>query len=151
MEMIKSISGCVFILIVIDELIHFIWLFVLINKSGEAIAACFLKVCTNFGFPRCIKTDNDKKFHNSFVKAVRLCGNVTYNTTIAHNHHANSIAKCIICNARFVVLKLARKAIGNVKTWDKFVDVAALYMNAKIHSTPCVTPFSFMFGRNPFF
>jgi hypothetical protein len=94
MEMTKSTFGCVFILVVVDELTHFIWLFALTNKFDEAIAACFLKVCTNFGFSRCIKTDNSKEFHNSFVEAVRLCGNVAYDTTIAHNHHANSIAKC---------------------------------------------------------
>jgi hypothetical protein len=68
--MTKSILGYICILVVVNELTCFIWLFALTNKFGEAIAACFLKVCINFNFSRYIKTNNGKRFYNSFVEVV---------------------------------------------------------------------------------
>ncbi len=143
----NSPEGFTTLLVFIDVFSGFVLLFPVKTPSAECIAEKLLQVCTTFGFPAILQSDNGTEFNNKVVEAMSELMKLDRRFIAPYNPRCDGKVERAISVIMSVIKKLLQ---GADHLWPLFCPMAQLCVNNRISSVTQSTPFSLMFAReNP--
>jgi hypothetical protein len=140
-------QGNCYLYVFIDSFTRMVFLFESTEKSAEQMAMFLLRVCSNFGFPSCIKTDQGGEYTAGVIQAFEKFASITHHTILPYNHQANGVVERTNRTVRQTLFKNALQLNNRVRDWDLVVCITQLKINMRIHPQTLSAPFSIMFGR----
>lgn len=137
-------TGINFILILVDVATRFVILRPLMDKTALAVARAVWDICSLFGFPRRIQSDNGREFCNAVIASLESVLGIEHAYITPYNPSANGLAE--------VQVKLAKEALNKmaVERTDaahEYLNGVQFALNAKVSSLTQIAPSSLMFAR----
>lgn len=139
-------DGFTVLLVIMCVFTGFVFLRALKSKDAEEIARVLWDVCSLFGLPKIIQSDNGSEFVNDIIRClVKLIG-VDHRFISAYNARADGKVERAIGTVASIIKKMLH---GTYKYWHLYVSFAQYTFNLKISSLTGSSPFSLMFARAP--
>src|SRR5581483_11289131 len=101
-------------------------------------------ICSDFGLPKIIQSDNGPEFVNAVIRALVKLTGMDHRFISPYNPRTDGKVERSIGTVMSIVKKLLH---GTSNNWNMFVSFAQLSYNNKIASLTNSSPFSLMFGR----
>jgi len=140
----KAYDGNSDLLVIIDLFTSFVIAFPIKDRSAKSVAQKLWHVCSLFGLPSILQSDNGKEFCNSVLKEMVKIMQLDLRYIAPYNPRCDGAVERAVGVISTTIRKLLQ---GADIYWPLFVPVAQMYINNKVHSVTKSTPFSLMFGR----
>lgn len=144
-----STSGNNYILVIVDYFSRFTILRALPDKSPVTIARSLLSVCSLFGWPVRITSDNANEFVGTFIREFLELSGLDRLTSLPYTPTGNSLVESFMGVSKRAIIKSLTHDAAEPESWDLYLDVIQYAMNiqyARLHKSQ---PFSVMFNRAP--
>ena len=138
-------DGSKVLLVIIDLFTSFVMVFPLKDKSAKSVAEKLWWVCSLFGLPSVLQSDNGKEFCNSVVKEMVKIMQIDLRFIAPYNPRCDGAVERAVGVVSTTIKKMLQ---GADIYWPLYCPIAQAYINNKIHSVKKSTPFSLMFGRS---
>jgi hypothetical protein len=139
-----SAKGNKMLLILVDVCTRFVFLVPIPNKEALTVAEELFRIFTLIGFPRILQSDNGKEFVNEVTRIMTTEMGVQHRLVTPYHPRGNGVAENHVKTA----VNIIRKEIRGIKpTWDRYVGMAQLAMNARVVALHNSSPFSLFFAR----
>jgi len=144
-----STSGNNYLLVIVDYFSRFTILRALPDKSPVTIARSLLSVCSLFGWPARITSDNANEFVGTFIREFLELSGLDRLTSLPYTPTGNSLVEAFMGVSKRAIIKSLTHDAAEPESWDLYLDVIQYSMNiqyARLHKSQ---PFSVMFNRAP--
>ena len=139
-----STRGNTYLFVLVDVHSRFVCLRAIPDKRMVTIGSTLFEVCTTFGFPKTIQSDNGTEFVNKVLKHLFTEANIDHRLVTPYHPRANGIAERSVQTTVTAIKKLLD---GVHKDWDTAVPFVQFAMNSKVAAIHKSTPFAVVFGR----
>jgi hypothetical protein len=141
----EAFDGNKVLLVIIDHFTSFVLVFPLKDKSAKSVAEKLWWVCSIFGLPSVIQSDNGKEFCNTVVKELVSLMQVDFRFIAPYNPRCDGAVE----RAVGVVSMMLKKMLHGADIfWPLYCPIVQAFINSKVHTITKSTPFSLMFGRS---
>jgi len=141
----SSPEGFTTLLVFVDVFSGFVLLFPIETTSAKCVAEKLLQVCTTFGFPAILQSDNGTEFTNDVVRELCELMKLDRRFIAAYNPRCDGKVERAIGIVVIIIKKLLQ---GADQYWPQFCPLAQLCVNNRISSVTRSTPFALMFARD---
>jgi hypothetical protein len=140
----KEGNNC--ILVVVDYCTRFIWLRPMADETSESIAKQLLDIFLNYGFPKCVKSDNAKNNKSGFLKELLEKVEIITSNSVPYLPKTNGVVERSIQT----VMKVLKKQLeqNRLEEWDNYLNFISYFINNKFTRVNRSIPFELMFGRS---
>jgi len=142
-----STEGHVALLVVIDVFTGFVVLRPLKDQSAATVARKLWKIFCLIGPPKILQSDNGSEFVNDIIRALVKVTGIDQRLITAYHPQADGKVERAIGSVMMIIKKLLH---GTNQYWPLFVPFAQLTFNSKVSSLTLSTPFSLLFGHEPY-
>jgi RNase H-like domain found in reverse transcriptase/Integrase core domain/Chromo (CHRromatin Organisation MOdifier) domain/Integrase zinc binding domain/Retrotransposon gag protein len=141
----QSHEGYTALVVFVDVFTGFLLCFPIETTSAKCIAEKLWLVCSMFGLPRILQSDNGPEFANQVVQEMTRLMHLDHRFISPWNPRTDGKVE----RANGVVMMVIKKLLqGSDRYWPFFAPLAQFCINSKISSLTQSTPFSLMFGRD---
>ena len=137
-------DGSKALLVLIDLFTSFVIAFPIQDRSAKSVAEKLWHVCSLFGLPSVLQSDNGKEFCNEVVKEMSKIMQLDLRFIAPYNPRCDGAVERAVGVLSTTIKKMMQ---GADIYWPLFVPAAQMHLNNKVHSVTKSTPFSLMFGR----
>jgi len=116
------------------------------SKTADEIALHLFNYISIFGPPRVILSDNGSEFVNSVVAELSHLFGVERAVTSPYHPSANGLVE------RFnqtITAALRAHSYANPARWPSWIDFVLFAYNTRPHSATRISPYAYVFGRDP--
>jgi len=142
----ESYDGYKYLLVIVDLFTSFVIVRPLKDKSANSVADVLWDVFSLFGFPKILQSDNGTEFCGKVVKEIIKLSKIDQRFIAPWNPRCDGAVENAVKIVSQIIFKMLK---GAEKFWNKFINIAQLYCNNKIHSPKASMPFHMMMNRSP--
>jgi hypothetical protein len=137
-------DGSKALLVLVDLFTSYVIAFPIRDRSAKSVAEKLWLVCSMFGLPSVLQSDNGKEFCNEVVREMSKIMQLDLRFIAPYNPRCDGAVERAIGVLSTTIKKMLQ---GADIYWPLFVPAAQMHLNNKVHSVTKSTPFSLMFGR----
>ena len=117
----------------------------LCDQKATTIADAVIKLCSSFGIPDILHSDQGRNFESALFSQVLQVFGIHKTRTTAYHPQSDGMVE------RFnrSLLQLLRCYVDTEDDWERFLPLVLYAYRTAQHSSTGVTPFQLMFGRSP--
>jgi len=142
----RTAAGHHGLLTIVDAASKYAQAYAITSKSALEISQHLFSWISTFGPPRVIVSDNGTEFVNSVVAALSELFGVERAVTSPYHPAANGQVERF--NAT-ITAALRAHSFQNPLRWTEWLQFVLFAYNTRVHSTTDVSPYSYVFGRDP--
>jgi len=141
-----DIHGNRYVLVVKDHYDRVVKLYPTKDRETENYLHCLLLVCSDWGCPRAVRTDNDKAFTSDLCEKLNALLNIRHTVTIPWNPTGNSLVERA---NKELVHKLSLIIFHHevLHSWSRFLPIIQFCMNNTFHRSIGMCPFRLRYGN----
>ena len=115
------------------------------DQKATTIADAVIKVCSSFGMPDVLHSDQGKNFESMLFNQVLQAFGIYKTRTTAYHPQGDGMVE------RFnrSLLQLLKCYVNTEDDWERYLPLVLYAYRTTQHSTTGVSPFQLMFGRPP--
>ena len=115
------------------------------DQKVTTIVDAVIKVCSSFGMPDVLHSDQGKNFESMLFNQVLKAFGIHKTRTIAYHPRGDGMVERFNCS----LLQLLRCYVNTEDDWERYLPLVLYAYRTTQHSTTGVSPFQLMFGRPP--
>ena len=133
------------VLVCVDAFTKWVEVVPLKRHDGICVARAFVDVCSRWGPPRVVRSDNGTEFKNAVMSSVYEAFGVHFCYGAARHPQSQGVAE------RFnqTLLTLVRKVLDEAHDWEQELAMLLYYYRIRPHSATNVSPMEAMVGWHP--
>ena len=118
-----------YILVIKDDLSHYVWLKITDSPTAEFTAKCLLEWYSFIGIPDIHVSDNGSHFKNKIISTLRKLMNTRHHFTHAYSPWTNGTVERVNREILTVLRALCSEFRVNYKEWELLVPVVNFVLN----------------------
>ena len=134
-----------YLLVVMDYFTKWADAIPLRNQKATTITDAVVKICSNFGMPKILHSDQGRNFESTLFNQVLEAFGIKKCRTTAYHPQGDGMVE------RFnrSLLQLLRCYVDSKDDWERYLPLVLYAYRTAQHSSTGVSPFQLMFGRPP--
>ncbi|KAL0230939.1 hypothetical protein GEMRC1_010344 [Eukaryota sp. GEM-RC1] len=150
----KDVQGYKYLVVFVDAFSRYTILVPLAELNANEVAYAMLeKVCSIFGVPEKLHSDNGPEFPNAIMKQLMKFLNITIQYSTPYYHQCNGLVE----RRNRAVINTLRKLLADFNdhsNWRTYIPMTQLLLNTTVRKRTGFTPYELIFGtstdpRNP--
>ena len=134
-----------YLLVVMDYFTKWADVIPLRNQKATTIADAVVKICSSFGMPDILHSDQGRNFESTLFHQVLQAFGIHKTQTTAYHPRGDGMVERFNCS----LLQLLRCYIDTEDDWECYLPLVLYAYRTAQHSSTGVSPFQLMFGRPP--
>jgi len=132
-----------YLLIIMDYFTKWVDAVTLRDQTAVSVSDAIIKLCSNFGIPTVIHSDQGRNFKSSFFSEVLQAFGIQKSRTTAYHPQGNGMVE----QFNRSILQMLRCYVDQKDDWERYLSlVLYVYRTAQHSSTGLYIPFQLMFG-----